>query len=100
MIEEIHDLLRFSPAPHLNEIASWIALTYGQPGSISTVQRSLKTLGYSVKKLRKAVAQRDELTREQSGRLTSCHASPLTGWFSRTSQARSTEHPSGGMGEQ
>ena len=68
MIEEIHDLLRFSPALCLNEIADWIAVTYGQPGSISTVQRSLKTLGYSIKKLRKAAAQRDELTREQRKR--------------------------------
>ncbi|KAJ8488916.1 hypothetical protein ONZ51_g3277 [Trametes cubensis] len=30
-----------------------------------TVQHSLKTLGYSVKKLRKAAAQHDELTRQQ-----------------------------------
>ncbi|KAJ8453448.1 hypothetical protein ONZ51_g13591 [Trametes cubensis] len=35
------------------------------PVSISTVQHSLKTLGYSVKKLRKAAAQHDELTRQQ-----------------------------------
>ena len=48
-----------------DEIASWIAITYGQPVSISTLQHSLKTLGYCVKKLRKAAAQRDQLTREQ-----------------------------------
>ncbi|KAJ8454310.1 hypothetical protein ONZ51_g13101 [Trametes cubensis] len=35
------------------------------PVSISTVQHSLKTLGYSVKKLRKAAAQHHELTRQQ-----------------------------------
>ncbi|KAJ8502203.1 hypothetical protein ONZ51_g28 [Trametes cubensis] len=65
IIEEIHGLLHSSPALYPDEIASWIAISYGQPVSISTLQHSLKTLGYCVKKLRKAAAQHDELTREQ-----------------------------------
>ena len=76
IIEERHDLLRSSPALYLGEIASWIAVTYGQPVSISTVQRSLRTLGYPVKKLRKAATQCDDLVREQWPRVEDCH--PVT----------------------
>ena len=65
------------------------------------MQCSLKTLGYSVKKLRKAAAQRNELTREQrKADILSRFTTDQLPSNSRTSQARSTEHPSGGMGEQ
>ncbi|KAJ8457648.1 hypothetical protein ONZ51_g11397 [Trametes cubensis] len=65
ILEDIQDLLRSSPALYLDEIARWVAITYGQQVSVKTIHRSLKDLGYSVKRLRKTAAQRDELTRAQ-----------------------------------
>lgn len=65
VLEDLQTLILSSPSLYLDEIVSWLAVKHDQPVSISTLQRSLVALGYTYKKLRKAAAQRDEITRTQ-----------------------------------
>ncbi|KAI0370436.1 hypothetical protein BV20DRAFT_944306 [Pilatotrama ljubarskyi] len=65
ILEDLQDLLRAAPSIYLDEIASWLAVNYDLPLSVSTIHRALVALGYTYKKLRKTASQRDELTRAQ-----------------------------------
>ncbi|KAH9847270.1 hypothetical protein C2E23DRAFT_849610 [Lenzites betulinus] len=63
VLEDLHTLILSSPSLYLDEIISWLTAKHDQPVSISTLQRSLLAFGYTYKKLQKAAAQRDEITR-------------------------------------
>lgn len=65
VLEDLRDLVRSSPSIYLDEIVSWLAVRHGQHVSISTIHRSLVSLGITYKKLRRTAVQRDDITRAQ-----------------------------------